>query len=399
MAYLEVSSNDTLSHKSLPGSPETLCGKAITDEKQPRDHSVDQQAKPNTGVMVQSLICDICETLSGGLLKETVSSIVEAGRICPYCEEGKNGSLDCPSCRGTGWLDEGDVDDSLLNDLSYAEGSEPYLRGTRVAMDLYEGLAPTDYLPDIVAKDPNSNKVGPWTNGGNESGEWTNDDEVDEAGMASAFPQSLTADANPATSPNQNGHYGPAKPKTSRFDDFTAGFNEKPCDNCGEPTGGVTKTVGNEDWCTQCSTSPVSTNSLAPTKTLATNWTRDGEPIIEGTNVIISAEEASRTPFLDLSKVTISEKKTCPDCETQTWLQSLASCDSCGHVKCKTCMEVVGLDSFFGMCKKCASANSDLSYEVEYEDTLPDQDRYLSYLMQEEDDGNYDSLFLPHGEL
>jgi hypothetical protein len=127
---------------------------------------------------------------------------------------------------------------------------------------------------------------------------------------------------------------------------------------------------------------------------IATNWTRDGQPIEDGFTVMISTDQAARTPFLDLTRVSVSEKRTCPDCNEDHWLSKISSCIDCDGLKCNGCMETIGLDSFMGTCKKCAGGDSDLSYETNFEESLPDQDRFLSFLMQEEDQET-DPLFLP----
>lgn len=131
---------------------------------------------------------------------------------------------------------------------------------------------------------------------------------------------------------------------------------------------------------------------VASTDKTATNWTRDGVPIEDG--LTITVEQAARTPFLDYTRVAVSERRECPDCHTQQWVSKIAGCDTCGLLKCNSCMESIGPSQFMGMCKTCASAESDLAYETEYEDPYQGGSLYLNYLMSE-DEGETDPLFLP----
>lgn len=168
--------------------------------------------------------------------------------------------------------------------------------------------------------------------------------------------------------------------------------SEGRCEKCNEPNSVLAARDG--IWqCVGCASAPVSTNTQAPTKT-ATNWTRDGEAIEDGFTVMITADQAARTPFLDYTRVAVSEKRECPDCKESHWLSKIASCMSCDGLKCSGCMESIGIDTFLGTCKKCAGAPSDLAYETGYEESYDDTARYFSYLMQEED-AETDPLFLP----
>lgn len=313
--YLQVSSNDTLIHRALDGSPETLCGKIVADVL----HSGQVPELNNTTGGPRE--CDICESLGGdSLLKNTFARSVEAGRACSRCQDGfdSSGNL-CLNCGGSGWLDEGEDYEDYYSDLTGIDPTD--LRGTRVA-----------------------------------------------AGMR--------------------------------------------CDKCGNLSGGITVGVGNEDWCTSCASD--SKNSLAQPVDLnqtadhgaygdeerhvaktATNWTRDGVPIVDGFTVMIDKQVAQRTPFLDYSRVAVSEQRDCAGCEKTEWVSRIASCDTCGELKCRSCMETIGASTFFGMCKTCASTDSDEAYEAEYEITHPEQGRYLAFLLKEDDD-NTDPLFLPN---
>lgn len=284
MSYLPVSSNDTLSHKALQGSPETLCG------------------KPAVGLATASnvLICDVCATLAGGdsILKETTSAV---GDACWNCSDGvDDAGYDCWNCDGGGVLDAGQSNAIASKTAQLAD----------------EGFDPDKAFDaqDIVL-----------------------------------------------------------------------------CDNCNDPTS-VSKRVGNEQWCMNCALAPTSTNTQYRQAKTATNWTRDGVPIEDGFDVIIDTQQASRTPFLDYTRVAVSEKRECPDCNTEQWLSKVAQCADCNGIKCKSCMETVGIDSFFGTCKKCAGADVDLDYSDDYEST--DQDRYLTYLFNEPEEQT-DPLFLP----
>ena len=300
-SYLNVISNDTLNHKALEGSPETLCGKLVIDTRSPRE--VPELDNTTFG----PLTCDVCETLSGGgsFIKENVAKITEAGRACPHCEDGFDSSGNmCWNCGGSGWLTEGDDFDDYYSDLTGIDTDD--LRGTKVA-------------------------------------------------------------------------------------------GEEKCDNCGESTGGISKTVGNEQHCMNCVLAPTSKNTEykeAGWKT-ATNWTRDGTPIEDGFTVItIDKEQAARTPFLDYTRVAVSERRECPDCNTSQWISKIAACDTCGLLKCNTCMEAIGPSQFIGMCKLCAGSESDLAYETEYEDPYQGGSLYHTYLMSE-NEGETDPLFLP----
>lgn len=352
MSYLQVSSNDTLSHLALPGSPETLCGRIVVDEDVPNDWAV--SPNPNTGSPAVLLICDVCQTLSQGnsILKQT-----EAGRECPHCEDGfdETGNA-CWNCGGTGWLDEGDE----YTDLTGIDIED--LRGTKVA---------ADRVPPPVTR------------------RWESDSpiQVSPSRPDLAAEKCDTPGCMYACVPGSkycSDHGAPDLKGTKIAGD------EAPtkCDNCGELSS-ITKTVGNEQHCLNCALSPTSKN----TKT-ATNWTRDGERIENGFDIIISTDQAMRTPFLDYSRVAVSEQRECLDCHEDQWLSKIASCVDCDGLKCINCMETIGIDSFFGTCKKCAGTQSDLAYEAEYEDAQPDQDRYLSFLMSEEDTET-DPLFLP----
>lgn len=278
--YLQVSSNDSLSHRALPGSPDTLCGKLIADEIQPRDHSVDQKTHPNTNWLDQPLVCDICEALSNQ------GAFLNTGAELQRRVKDEYGN----SARPGQWTEPG-FDNPVDDDTT-----------------------------------PSNNMVGRTT--------------------LNKPPVPLRADSNPATPPSQNGHYGSAR--------------------------------------------------------MATNWTRDGIPIEDGFNVVISKEEAARIPFLDFARVSVSEKRECPDCKDSHWLSKIASCDTCGTMKCINCMEDVGPSQFLGICKTCAGADSDLAYESIYEDQVTDQDRFLRYQLGDDDTSVSDaeSLFLPDaGEI
>jgi len=431
--YLDVLSNDELSHLALSGSPETLCGKAIADEVQPRDRSVDQHKNPNTDWLVQSLPCDICHTLSSGdsFLKEN-ARIVEAGRECPHCQDGfdPTGNL-CWECGGAGWLDGANEDPYSILGIPQ-DISVENLHGTKVA-DAYDALRRDREVADWFTANERF-ATGP-----------ADEEEEDEAGNKqkpggwSKAPLAYNADSNPATPPRKGPHFGDPATKVAAAPTCqacgylnTSGMSR--CPSCGFEGGEAGRIQQTEDRperyrveqtdegpqevsktaaevyysCPECghdrlpgyqcqegydgNCSCSTCSGLAKT---ATNWTRDGEPIEEGT-VIISTEEAARTPFLDFNRVSVSDRRECPDCLESHWLSKIASCDNCNTMKCVNCME--SINAFFGMCKKCASADSDLAYEVSYEDASADQDRYLSYMLRDEGDVEVDSLFLPDSD-
>lgn len=318
--YQSVISNDTLTHKALSGSPETLCGKLVVDHVPPFEGPSDTPNAPAN--LAGELPCDICETLSGGgsFIKENIAKITEAGRACSHCKDGfdQSGNM-CLECGGTGWLSEGDNFEDYYSDLTGIDTDD--LRGTKVAA-------------------------------------------------------------------------------------------EDKCENgCGRSIAGTSVQVGNENWCLNCASTPApeqsdelkaagdySEEQKVAWKSIekeATNWTRDGAPIEDGFTVTIDKELAARTPFLDYTRVAVSEKRECPDCHTQQWVSKIAGCDACGGLKCNSCMESIGMDTFFGMCKLCASSDSDLAYETEYEDPYQGGSLYLNYLMSE-DEGETDPLFLPN---
>lgn len=178
------------------------------------------------------------------------------------------------------------------------------------------------------------------------------------------------------------------------------------CENgCGRSIAGLSVNVGNEHWCMGCASTPrpeksIDLNQKGPydqdeERKTATNWTRDGAPIEDGFTVMMTKEQAARTPFLDYNRVSVSERRECPDCGERPWLNRISSCTGCDGLKCSGCMETIELDGFLGMCKKCAGADSDLSYETNYEDSFADADRYLAYVMQD-DDTETDPFFLPN---
>jgi len=119
------------------------------------------------------------------------------------------------------------------------------------------------------------------------------------------------------------------------------------------------------------------------------NYTLEGLPIRDGFNVILTKEEASRIPFLDLKRVSISEKRECPDCNDIHWLDKIASCTDCGQMKCKDCMTSIRFDSFLGKCKKCANDES-FYYD---EDPIDMSSIQFNYLMNLPDE-DIDPLFL-----
>jgi uncharacterized Zn finger protein (UPF0148 family) len=104
------------------------------------------------------------------------------------------------------------------------------------------------------------------------------------------------------------------------------------------------------------------------------NWTRSGVPIEDGFTLILTSKEASEIPYLDTTRVSISDKIHCNDCETDTWLSKAASCTDCGEFKCDNCMDSSTYDLFIGTCKKCATI--DVEAELYY---IRDEDDELDY--------------------
>lgn len=258
--YLDVLSNDTLTHKALSGSPETLCAKIVASIVPAADHGVGTTSDPVLSVGGDRLTCQTCEELSNQSSFVTQSS----------------------------------VEDDLVG--------QAWMPSTEDA----------PFVPEAAA----------W--------EIINDEPDDEWFV-------------------------------------------------GERTAGRQRKSSAEK--------------------IAVNYTRDGVPIHNGFEVQITAQEAARIPFLDFARVSVSDKRICPDCGQNHWLSKIASCDQCGQMKCLSCMEDVGLSSFIGMCKTCASADPDITYETNYEDLSTDPNRYLSYFLSEGQDQEPDELFLPSGDF
>lgn len=410
-SYLSVISNDTLSHKALPGSPETLCGKLVVDTRSPRE-------VPELNTITNGpLTCDLCETLTGGdsFIKENVASIHEAGRDCPHCDEGFDADgLACLECGGSGWLDEGDFDIENYSDLTGIDPED--LKGTKVASEercdncgestggVSKTVGNEQHCMTCVLSPttPNTDykqagKDSPW---GDDTVCASCSSEAERAQLIGykemankAFGRDDERRGDSAWDSRQalldtlkRRHQGTEEAAgcsdfypTSVYSAKDPKPSEGECSDCGK-----VRVLGKDGKCGKCRTSKV-----------ATNWTRDGQPIEDGFTVItIDKEQASRTPFLDYTKVAVSERRECPDCLTSQWISKIAGCDSCGLLKCNTCMESVGPSQFMGMCKLCAGADSDLVYETEYQDPYIDRDPYLTQLMAE-DEGETDPLFLP----
>lgn len=128
----------------------------------------------------------------------------------------------------------------------------------------------------------------------------------------------------------------------------------------------------------------------------AINYTRDGVRIEDGFTVITS-EEAENLPFLSHDKVRVARYE-CPDCETKTHFERLASCEGCGEFKCVACMNTIG--NFIGVCAKCAGVDDSQILVDSFEEPLDTDEnfRLLSRLLTEEEE-EADPLFLPEDEL
>jgi len=74
---------------------------------------------------------------------------------------------------------------------------------------------------------------------------------------------------------------------------------------------------------------------------------------------MLTTREASEIPYLDVERVTISDKIHCPDCEEDTWLARVASCTDCGELKCDSCMDDSSFNFMLGTCKKCANTSGE----------------------------------------
>lgn len=365
MSYLPVQSNDTLRHLSLPNAPETLCGKiVISAPPTPYSRDISEQT---------FLDCDLCAALSGGdsILKQT-----QAGRECPDCDDnGLDASgLPCLHCGGSRWLDEGEGEGEYANDLLGLDMDD--LKGTKVAVNV--GLCQNGCGRSIS---------GMSVNVGNQ--EWC-------VNCASTPPAEKSIDLNQKRPYDQD-----EERKTAAWDSSNSPKNYQ-CSVCGNqevlhPNHTESVTI----HCPKCSATRhydyigPGSDPQPGMEREATNWTRDGAPIEDGFTVMITKEQAARTPFLDYSRVSVSERRECPDCGERHWLNRISSCTGCDGLKCSGCMETIQLDGFLGTCKKCAGADSDLSYETNYEDSFGDADRYLTYIMQD-DDTETDPFFLPN---
>lgn len=395
-SYQTVISNDTLTHKALPGSPETLCGKLVVDLVPAFEApNSDSNSNANAGDdpdLAADLSCDICATLAGGgnFLKENIAKITEAGRYCPACKDGfdASGNL-CEQCGGSGWLSEdGDEDYDDYTDLSGIDPED--LRGTKVAAD------------KLCENGCGRSIAGLSFNVGNE--QWC----------------TTCASTPPASAPSMDlEHVSPSAEEQRKVawkevqadgdeaqsawrrtkGDLTRAEKTQDPDTMLQAVQRARDTFeqhGYPDWWSKADRLEQDAHFIRQRQSkVATNWTRDGQAIEDGEVVTIDKAQASRTPFLDYTRVAVSEKRECPDCHEGVWVSKVAGCDSCGEIKCQNCMENIGASTFFGMCKTCASADSDLDYEINYQDAVPDLDRYTSYLLMEDDEADTDPLFLP----
>jgi hypothetical protein len=66
------------------------------------------------------------------------------------------------------------------------------------------------------------------------------------------------------------------------------------------------------------------------------------------------------------------------------------------------CLATVGLDSFFGTCRKCANGGDVGFVYDEFEDADSEPSRYLAYALQDTDDTGEDPdsllTFLPYSD-
>lgn len=145
---------------------------------------------------------------------------------------------------------------------------------------------------------------------------------------------------------------------------------------------------------------PLGPQEKRRTSKLAVNYTLDGNRIEDGFRVVMTPDDAAWIPFLDLSRVSVSEQHECTDCKQYRWLSSVAACGTCGQLKCKDCMGPMGSDQFLGTCIKCAGI-----LDVEGVDGTDEDDEqidgrslYLAHLIQDTEPDEAEELFLP-GEL
>lgn len=354
--YLDVLSDNMLRHKALPSSPETLCGKQVADVFRPSALDKD---------------CDICMTLGDGFVNEarvaseskvecstcgnSVSPLsVFPGQVCLPC--WRNASKDdiwsaalldaelvamwedTPSQGDKVGYKTSQVRDYALDELDSLDPDEDDLEDEE---DDDWGLEPDDYeLPD-----------------GDDVGTYINEDDEGE----------IEAE-------DEGGYFGLGDPNASLENSVLRYFSEDPgalkdfIEFIGERRG----------------------HKAAAAAKVALNYTLDGQKIVDGFKVMLTAQEAASMPYIDMNRVAISEKMTCSDCKEPSWLQTVASCRDCNEFKCASCME--SMKDFSGVCRRCANT---LDGTIGDESPLAERDLYFEYYLNNETES---PLFLPEGE-
>jgi len=322
--YNPVSSNDTLLHLALTASPETLCGRIVVENKS------------NFSSSDMALKCDFCDTLSGGhaFLKYTESP--ETRHLASV--HGIN--LDAiPSL-----IKEDEEALELFHKQAHIiQSAETDEQGA--AVDSGRSL-PGNQLKFCTACGEN---LLPGAKSCASCGT-----DVEDFVAKTAPPKQILPFANTASTKEAGVYVN--------------------CPDCGKAVGSGPDDLDQDEHDEMIKNHKAdgkcSGKNTASVKE-SRNWTRDGTKIVDGFNLVITSTEASEIPFLDTSRVTISEKIHCPDCEKDEWLSRVASCIDCGEFKCDGCMDSSSYDIFVGTCKKCANTSNEEEsfYLNSYDDT------------------------------
>lgn len=399
-AYIDVLSNDMLKHKSLPSSPETLCGKIVADRFRPS--AIDE-------------MCDICMTLGDGFVNEAKIAM-NADKACPRCfGTGKSGGSAC-SCtegfntRGLSNMPDNDNDDDMGMSKIKTSANEcgtcghdwakhvagagsceccgefSQKRKSQVMPNLDMSRAETygddaddeedeleddedyDYDPEFDGEEDEGDDDS-WgleapeyeLPDGDDAGTFVNQDEDEEGDEE--------ADETP-----DGGYFGLGDEDASFESSVTEYFREDP-EALKEFIDFVTKRGGKK---------------AAAAAKIALNYTLDGQKIVDGFKVMLTSQEANSLPYLDTNKITISEKITCSDCREPSWLQTVASCKDCNEFKCSSCME--SMRDFSGICRRCANT---IDGTIGDDTPYSEHDAYFEYFLNSETES---PLFLPEGE-
>lgn len=354
--YIDVLSNDMLKHKSLPSSPETLCGKIVADTFRPS--AIDE-------------MCDICMTLGDGFVNEAKTAM-RADDDCGLCHgTGKVGTSACDCTEGFNTR-------GMQPDSGVVKMMDDEMVGTKTAQakpqrDFSEEEAygepndDEDYNPD---DDDDDDDDVSW---GLDEGDY----ELPDGDDAGTFINSVDDDDDDEEEEGETsggGYFGLDDDSASLEDSVMDFFSENPHE-LEEFINYLTKRKGGKE---------------AAAAKIALNYTLDGKKIVDGFKVMLTSQEANSLPYLDTNRVTISEKITCSDCKEPSWLQTVASCSDCNQFKCATCME--SMRDFSGICRRCANT---IDGTIGDESPVIERDMYFEYFLNSETET---PLFLPEGE-